>query len=131
MKIIYLLHVNKGLSTGYVLGQGHISVLDLFLASVFVEWDYLCAAQFFPQTNSCVDLPVFMPLFHQSDTIQNIKPKEKDNQSKWLIVKDNDQVLNNWQATPWRLFCERNQLMKVAKTARKAEFSPFSSTVML
>ena len=41
-----------------------------------------------------------MPLFHQSDTIQNIKPKEKDNQIKWLIVKDNDQVPNNWQATP-------------------------------
>ena len=57
-------------------------------------------AQLFPQTNSCVDLPVFMPLFHQSDTTQNIKPKEKDSQIKWLIVKDNDQVPHNWQATP-------------------------------
>lgn len=45
-----------------------------------------------------------MPLFHQSDTTQNIKPKEKDSQIKWLIVKDNDQVPHNWQATPWRLF---------------------------
>lgn len=96
-----------------------------------MEWDYFCAAQFFPQTNSCVDLPVFMALFHHSDATQNIKPKVKGNQLEWLIVKDNGRVPHNWQAAPWAFFGERNQLVKVAKTAHKAEFSPFSSTVML